>query len=37
MDQFNDDDYVARLLKKEAKTTTSTYQIQGLSGLLPNR
>ncbi|CCX13516.1 hypothetical protein FPQ18DRAFT_314253 [Pyronema domesticum] len=37
MDPLDDDDFVANLLKNEAKTKTNTYQLHGLSGLLPSR
>jgi hypothetical protein len=37
MDQFDDDDYVASLLKNEAKANPNNYLIRGLQGFLPSR
>ncbi|KAA8901587.1 hypothetical protein FN846DRAFT_115723 [Sphaerosporella brunnea] len=37
MDHFDDDDYVASLLKNEAKPSLNTHIVRGLKGLLPSR
>lgn len=36
-DKLNDDDYVANLLKEDAKKTAKQYKMVGLDAFLPQR